>query len=126
MALPSVLGFSQSSLTSEVTIGHWVELARSHQSNQLVPWTQNLMVSVTQSSEVWMSVWNWGARGSRVGGLHTSQGISDSLMCQDKIAEDTPQEKGSEAAGPNRSDEMQQSEHRLGLLHSRAHIASGP
>lgn len=49
-----------------------------------------------------------GARGKRVGGLHTSwdpvsQGISDSLMHQDKRAEATPQEKGSEASGPNSS-----------------------
>lgn len=51
------------------------------------------MVSMSQSSEIWMSVWNWGVRESRVGELHTSQGISDSLMCQDKIPEDIPRRK---------------------------------
>ena len=49
-----------------------------------------------------------GGRGNGAGGLHTSwapanQGISDSLMHQEKRAEGLPQEKGPEAAGPNKS-----------------------
>lgn len=61
-----------------------------------------------------------------MGGLHTSwalasQGISDSLMPQDKRADSTPQEKGSEVAGPNRSGGT----HGLRLLWKRAGITNG-
>lgn len=61
-----------------------------------------------------------------MGGLHTSwalasQGISDSLMHQDKRADSTLQEKGSEVACPNRSGGT----HGLRLLLKRVDITIG-
>lgn len=68
-----------------------------------------------------VEVWNWGARGSRVRGLQTSRDIPDSLMCQNKRAEGTSQEKGAEADGPSRSDQIQQSKHRFTPTEQSSH-----
>lgn len=48
------------SLTIRVTIEHWVKQPWSRQSSQAASCLQDLMISMSQSSAMWRTVWNWG------------------------------------------------------------------